>query len=576
MTTFSLDGKVTRKGSTLAWRHEPLVADDPLHAWQSLLAARKLHEKDPFFSPALADLPDPFLMQDMEAAASRLAHAVQAGEQVHIFGDFDCDGVSGTTILVEALSAAGLKVSYSIPHRAEDGHGIGVEAVEQAVASGVTLGVSVDTGINCFEAADKASELGMDLIITDHHLPDETLPKALAVLNPARVDCGFADRVLCGAGVAFFLLMGTWKKLAEQDQRPVYDLRVLLDRVAMATVADVMVLAGVNRVLVYYGLKQLIEAPSLGMSALMNVARVNRSRITVESIGYYLAPRINAAGRMRHGEDALQLLTADDAAKAMHLAQVLDQCNKERRQLESETYKDAVGKIKEVNAHIRHSSQSDSEILVVHDCNWHAGVVGLVAGRLARKHGRPAAVGFVDGDQNIRVSVRGAPGYHVGDLLQHCSAHLQGFGGHKGAGGGTIKAADWNGFSLAFTSGVAAQKGSGEAYHHVKVDGVLTLRALHIGLATRLKRFEPTGQGNPASLWLLHQVQIVEQKKLKGGVIRLQISDGDSYVNAVMFGATALEEFLQPNTFVSLIGQLQTDDFKGGDAIQFVVEDILE
>lgn len=230
-----LEGKVTRKGNMLAWRHDALVADEPLLVWQGLLKARNLHETDPFFSPALSDLPDPFLMTDMDIAAKRLADAVEKKEKIHVFGDFDCDGVTGTTVLVEALKACGAVLSFSIPHRADDGHGIDSEEVRKACAEGVTLGLSVDTGITCLGASEVAKSLGLDLVITDHHLPDEVLPHALAILNPARKDCGFADGVLCGAGVAFFLLMATWKCLAERGKRPAYDLKQLLDRVAMAT-----------------------------------------------------------------------------------------------------------------------------------------------------------------------------------------------------------------------------------------------------------------------------------------------------------------------------------------------------
>ncbi|MCF6208074.1 MAG: DHH family phosphoesterase, partial [Ghiorsea sp.] len=437
--SFDCQGKSTRKGRTLQWRHQPLMAENPLSAWQGLLKARSLNEQDAFFAPALSDLPDPFLMQDMSKAEVRLVSAIENREKVHVFGDFDCDGVSGTTVLVEALRSAGADVSYSIPHRADDGHGIGVEPVQQAYEAGATLGLSVDTGTTCLDACDKATELGFDLIITDHHLPDKILPNAYALLNPAREDCGFAERVLCGTGVAFFLLMATWKLLADKNQRPAYDLKQLLDRVAMATVADVMPLLGVNRILVHFGLQQLRTSPSVGMSALLDIAKVNRKRISTESIGFYLAPRVNAAGRMRHGEEAMRLLCCQDADEAAALAVSLDVCNQERRKIEVETYKQALAKLEATHPNSTGENQEKYMPLTVYDERWHAGVVGLVAGRLARQHGRPAAVGFVDNNQDIRVSLRGVKGFHIGQLLQACEEHLHGFGGHAGAGGGTVK-----------------------------------------------------------------------------------------------------------------------------------------
>ncbi len=564
--TDNWQGKTTYKGKVIQWQNEPMTADDPLQAWQGLLKARGLSETDAFFTPALSDLPDPFLMQDMDKAAKRLLHAIQNNEKVHVFGDFDCDGVSGTCILVEALQALGLTITYSIPHRADDGHGISKEVVRNAFEQGVSLGLSVDTGTTCFAACAEAKQLGFDLMITDHHLPNDTLPDAFALLNPARSDCGFADGVLCGTGVAFFLLMAVWKLLADAGQKPAYNLRQLLDRVAMATVADVMKLQGVNRILVCHGLKQLKTAPSVGMSALLDIAKVNRQKISVETIGFYLAPRINAAGRMQHGEDAMKLLICQGATQAQDLAKVLDGFNQERRKVETSTYKEAVEKLKLSTA---------PDVLAVYDNAWHAGVVGLAAGRLARQHGKPAAVGFVDGEGNIRVSLRGVKGFHIGDLLHGCASWLTGFGGHAGAGGGTIKEGAWSAFVTAFAQAVERQQSQASSHQHIWVDGVLSLAALHIGLATRLTRFEPTGQGNPGCLWILDDVSIVDVKKLKGGVIRLQLTDGESFVSAVAFRAAQLFENIEEGVCVSLIGTLQKDDYKGGGHIQFVVEDIL-
>ncbi len=550
----------------VVWRHQPLIANDPVQAWQGLLKARNLKEKDKFFTPALSDLPDPFLMQDMDLAASRLVRAIQKKEKIHVFGDFDCDGVSGTCVLVEALRAIGADVGYSIPHRVNDGHGIGMDALQSAMDTGAVVGLSVDTGTTCFEACDYAMLHGFDFIITDHHLPDKTLPRAFAILNPARDDCGFADRQLCGTGVAFFLLVAVWKQLGKQGQRPDYDLKQLLDRVAVATIADVMPLQGVNRVLVHFGLRQLKTAPSIGMSALMDTAKVNKNRISAETVAFYLAPRINAAGRMQHGEDAMRLLCCQDEQQAKRLALVLDGLNQERRKIESDTFKQATAKLKLAYGHT----------LAVYDQTWHAGVVGLVAGRLARQYGRPAAVGFVDTMQHIRVSLRGVCGFHVGNLLYMCSEYLDRFGGHAGAGGGTVKKEAWPGFVAAFDMAVQKQQAElKDQPQTLPIDGALSLQALHHGLASRLARFEPLGQGNPACVWLIHQVTIADFKKLKGGVCRLMLTDGQRFVPAVLFRHLGAESLLQQGLTVSLLGQLQKDTFRGAESIQFVIEDML-
>jgi len=552
----------TLRGRNLVWRRQTLEADDPLAAWQSLLAAMGMGETDAYFTPRLSDLPDPFSMQDMDKAAARLAAAVMDGEPIHVFGDFDADGVNGTAILLEALRAAGAVVSFSIPHRAEDGHGIGVEPVREAAGRGIRVGISVDTGTTCHAACAEAIKLGMDLMVSDHHLPEDSLPPAYALLNPARADCGFADRKLCGTGVAFFLLMAVWKVLAEKGARPAFDLRSLLDRVAVATVADVMDLVGVNRVLVYHGLQRLNSAPSVGMAALMQVARVKRA-VSAETIGFYLAPRINAAGRMQHGEAAMRMLSTQNADEAGALAAELDEANKQRRAVEAEVFKQAELLL------------GGSDVLAVYHEDWHAGVVGLAAGRLARKHGRPAAVGFISPDGQVRVSLRGMPGFHIGNLLNACSEYLDGFGGHAGAGGGGIREGAWDGFVTAF--GAAIEKQGEHAGNHLAlpVDGVLGLGAMHAGLAERLARFEPVGRGNPPCSWLLRDVHIAERRDMKGGVARLKVSDGTHWLDCIIFGANAFAAPLQAGCVVSLIGQLQLDDYRGGDAIQFVVEDAI-
>jgi len=550
----------TVRGMRLVWRHAPLRTDDPVVAWQEILQQRGLQECDAFFSPRLSELPDPDGMQDMDRAASRLVKALHDHEKVHVFGDFDADGVNGTAILMEALSAAGGRISCSIPHRADDGHGIGVQAVEEAHRAGITLGLSVDTGTTCFAACRRATELGLDLIITDHHLPESTLPEAYAVLNPARRDCGFAERKLCGTGVAFFLLMAVWKRLSAAGARPAFDLRRLLDRVAVATVADVMELVGVNRILVHHGLNRLNNAPSAGMKALLEVARISK-RVDAETIGFYLAPRINAAGRMQHGEAAMRLLATEDVAEAARLATELDAANKQRRQVEADVFRQAEARLQ------------DARVLAVFDAGWHAGVVGLVAGRLARKYGRPAAVGFITPDDRIRVSLRGCPGFHVGEILNACAPYLEGFGGHAGAGGGTVPQQRWEAFCEAFATAVAQQAADVHDHRCLAVDGELGMAALHGGFAERLARFAPWGHGNPTFSWLLRDICIAGRRELRGGVVRLQLSDGSRTCHAVLFQGNGLNKYLQQGLKACVVGRLQLDHWQGQGAVQFIIED---
>jgi single-stranded-DNA-specific exonuclease len=247
------------------------------------------------------------------------------------------------------------------------------------------------------------------------------------------------------------------------------------------------------------------------------------------------------------------------------LAEGLDALNVQRRKIEADTFKQACKKL---------DVQDEHTPLVIYDEAWHAGVVGLVAGRLARQHGRPAAVGFIEGSGAIRVSLRGVKGFHIGNLLQACSNMLTGFGGHAGAGGGTVKEGMWQDFVVKFHDAVVQQQQT-PIETSVLIDGVLSLSAMHMGLASRLQKFEPIGQGNPAPLWLLHDVTLVNKKSLKGGVCRLQLSDGALFLSAVLFKSGVLLDDVHDGQCLSLLGQLKPDDYRGGNAVQFVAEVVL-
>ncbi len=557
-----LSGRLTLRGRSLQWRHKPFHANDPLGTWDGFLKARSIPEEQTFFFPRLANLPNPEDMQDMAKAADRLSRAVTDGERIHIFGDFDCDGVCGAAILVDLLTQAGACVSASIPHRVHDGHGIDPANVEKVHAEGVSLAISVDTGISEDVAAKRALSLGLDLVISDHHLPGDHLPEAFAILNPARADCGFAGRLLCGTGVAFFLLMAVWRRLRESG-RTMPDLKQALDRVAIATIADVMSLTGVNRVLVCHGLKQLNSRPSKGVASLLRKGR-NNAQITAQNIGFQIAPRLNAAGRMDHGKQAMQLLCCQDPDAVGNLAAELDELNRQRQSVERKTLASVEERLKE----------TDSNNMAAFDPDWHAGVVGLVAGRLSRKHGRPAAVGFVEPDGCIRVSLRGGRGFHVSKLLDSCSAHLIGYGGHAGAGGASMAVESWDDFVKAFSLAVQGQETSVSGAEPLYVDGILGTGAVHAGLIERLQWLQPFGQGNPEGLWCFESMKIAQRRDMRGGNIRLLLESGTSRLNVVIFRAADIESHLIPGSTHSFLGYLRFDEYRGGSQIQFIIEDV--
>ncbi|MDX8409386.1 MAG: single-stranded-DNA-specific exonuclease RecJ [Mariprofundales bacterium] len=563
---------VTVRGNPLAWRNlQPLLPTlreqthrHPAAAWQQILSHRGLEKTPHWFSPQLAHLPDPSDLRDADKAAQRLCRAIDDGERVHIFGDFDADGVNATAILIEGLEAAGLKVSWSVPHRSEQGHGIDPKQVEQQTACGCTLGISCDTGITCMKAAATAKAQGMDLIITDHHLPKEQLPDAFAILNPAREDCGFAERKLCGCGVAFYLLLALWKQLRLLNRAPDYDLKTLLDRVAVATIADVMKLTGINRILVHHGLARLRQAPSIGMQALLNLAGLEDGDkpVIVKTVSFQIAPRINAASRMGHGEVAVRLLTSRTPEQATAIAAELDGFNQQRRIVEAATYKQAAAQLK------------DGRVLAAFDADWHPGVVGLAAGKLARRFHQPAAVGYVDKHEIIHLSLRGVTGFHIAQLLDSCAPLLLRHGGHAGAGGCALARADWGKFLHSFADAISNQVAQGKVTPPMmEIDAALTMDATHTGLADRAARFEPTGHGNPPCRLLLLESEIASVREVRSGALSIKLRHQGMFIAAIAFRPGPLTEVLTVGASIPLVGALQRDQWRGGDALQFVIED---
>jgi len=568
------DPPITVRGNPLVWRNQqpllPTLRDHthrhPGKAWQQILRNRGLEQETDWFTPQLAHLPDPSGLYDADRAAQRLCQTLDGDGRLHIFGDFDADGVNATAILIEGLEAAGFKVSWSIPHRSEQGHGIDPQQVEQQAAAGCKLGISCDTGITCMEAAATAKALGMDLIITDHHLPGDQLPDAFAILNPARQECGFAERKLCGCGVAFYLLLALWKQLRLQHRAPDYDLKSLLDRVAVATIADVMELTGINRILVHHGLQRLRYAPSVGMQALLKLAGVedDDKPIVVKTVAFQIAPRINAASRMGHGEVAARLLTSRSLEQATAMAAELDDFNQQRRTVETETYKQAAAQLK------------DGRVLAAFDADWHPGVVGLAAGKLARRFHQPAAIGYIDKNAIIHLSLRGVAGFHIAQLLDACAPLLIRHGGHAGAGGCALAHTDWGKFLHSFADAISNQVAQGKVKPpQMEIDAALTMEAVHAGLADRIARFEPTGHGNPPCRLLLLESTIVSVHEVRGGALAIRLNHQEMHIAAIAFRPGPLAEILTVGACMPLIGTLQRDQWRGGDALQFVIEDAL-
>ena len=466
-----------------------------------------------YLASRLAVMPDPLLLADMDRAVDRLCRAVRGGERIAVHGDYDVDGITGSALLVENLRAFGASADYYIPLRLVDGYGLSGEALQRAAASGATVAVSVDCGVSAHVEAQLAKELGLDLIITDHHQPPEKLPEALAVINPHRPDCAFPDKGLAGVGVAFMLLVALRARLRQEgwfQQRSEPDLRRSLDLVALGTIADIAPLSGLNRTLVKAGLAVLNQGRRPGVAALKRVADVKE--VNCGSVGFRLAPRLNAAGRLQDAAQGVALLLEQSPDKALESARQLDDCNRERQAIEQQTLDQALERLAEDHHDGRRS-------IVLADPEWHSGVIGIVASRLVERFHRPTVLIAVDNGQG-KGSARSIRGFHLYRALHDCQLHLNAYGGHEFAAGLSIEAGGIEAFADAFEE-VAARDLSEEQLQPCHLfDQEVLLEELTLPIVEELEQLAPFGAANPQPLLVARNlraqgVQVLGEKHLR-------------------------------------------------------------
>ncbi len=465
-----------------------------------------------FLNAGLGKMADPRLMAGMTIAVERLSKAIAAGEKIAVHGDYDVDGISATALLMLALRDFGARVGYSIPLRQRDGYGLCGAAIAQAAADGVKVIVSVDCGINACDEAELAAANGIDLIITDHHQPGAKLPPALCCLNPHRADDRYPDKYLCGVGVAFMLVVALRSHLRQHgllgDKTP--DIRYLLDLVCLGTIADIVPLLGVNRLLVKAGLRLLNGTCRPGLAALKQVAKV--TEVSAGQVGYRLAPRLNAAGRLEDAAQAVELLLCNDNATATQLARRLDACNSERRTIEAQIQKEATQRVAD-------ELDDDAYTIVLADERWHAGVIGIVASRLVEIYHRPVVL-IALGDDGGKGSARSVRGFDLYRAFEHCAGHLRGYGGHKYAAGLTIATADVAAFAAAFEQYARKHISAKQRQGLLEYDAEVLLQDVSDELLTEMKQLEPFGAGNPSVVLLCRgvhaqDVRVVGKKHLK-------------------------------------------------------------
>ena len=505
-----------------------------------------------------APLLDPFLMTDMDKAAGRVGLAMSRGEKIAVFGDYDVDGITATCLLTDFLRRHGADVVSYIPGRLEEGYGLNPIAIHQLHAEGVKLIVTVDCGITAVSEAELCKQLGIDLVITDHHECKQTLPAAAAVVDPHRCDGGYPHKNLSGVGVAFKLasaLCGSQETVLEE----------YADMVCLGTVADVMPLQGENRVFVARGLESLAHTKRPGIAALMAECGCAPETVSASSIGFMLAPRINAAGRMGQIDLAVELFLTDDPDKAAEAARGLCELNRQRQAVESEIYRQAGSML---------PMGKPPEAIVLADESWHQGVVGIVASRIAEEYACPTFLICLDGEHG-KASSRSHGGFNLFASLSALSPLLESYGGHELAAGFTISRANIPEFRRQICA-LAAQYYTDDVPRTVlDVDCAVSPELLTLHNVDALQMLEPCGNGCPKPVLMMKNLTIDRISMVGGGRhMRLRLCSGHTYLNAIYFSANPQTVSIQPGDLVDLAFTPQVNEFRGTRTVQMNVIDI--
>lgn len=510
-----------------------------------------------FLEGGVRTLEDPLLLTDMDAAVRRIERARQNGEKVAVYGDYDVDGITSACLLTEYLRGIGIETEIYIPDRMEEGYGLNTGAIERLRDMGVSLIITVDCGVTAVGETDYAASLGMDMLITDHHECQAELPRAVAVVDPKRPDGRYPSRDLAGVGVAFKLVCALSGDSAAMLER-------FADLVAVGTVADVMPLTGENRYIVKTGLEKLRAAPRAGLAALMAEAGVTESRLNAMSIGFTLAPRINAAGRLGRVAHAAKLMMEHDPEKARRLAAELCDMNRERQQLEASIWEEAVAML---------DGQTPTGPIVLAGQGWHQGVIGIAASRLAETYSVPAVIISLDGDHG-KGSCRSYGGFNLFDALGACGDLLEGFGGHALAAGLNIRGENVDAFRAKLAECYANYVCPTE--EGLPLDLVIgDRRMLTMKCVESLEALEPCGNENPRPLFALLDAQLLEAAPIGGGKhVRLKIEKFGQSFDCVWFSHSINELGLSPMERVDVAFYPQVSEFRGRRNVQLVLQDL--
>ncbi len=524
-----------------------------------------------FLNPTIDDLHEPFLLKDCEKAMKRVFRAIENGEKILVWGDYDVDGTTGTVVLRKALEIVGATTGFHVPHRFTEGYGLNIPKLIEAKDNGYTLVISVDTGSRAFEPATWAKENGIDLIITDHHLSDENLgnPDAYAVVNPNQIGCDYPDKNLAGVGVGFKLAHALLRKKGKEHL-----VEAFLKVVAIGTIADIMNLTGENRAIVSLGLRDLPKAKNFGLRALMEVADCT-AEMTSLDIGFRIAPRINAAGRMDVARQVVELLEAETFEQAREFAKILNDRNVERQQMQKKISELALTEYIENGG-----SKHQKHVAVVAGEGWHRGVIGLASSRISDKIYRPSLVISIE-DGVGHGSARSIANYHLLNGLDSCAELLEKFGGHAAACGFTIKQENIDALRIKINEHAAQHLSDEDLIPEVRVDAEVSSQTLNLDLVNSLKKLEPFGQGNlkpkflTKDLFLVGEPFVMKEKHLK---LKLQDAKGKQFEavwwDGVDKSSANIGQTLERNSRIELVYSPEANSWNGNTRLQLVVEDL--
>ncbi len=517
-----------------------------------------------FFRPTLADLHNPYLMKDMNKAVGRIELAIENGENILVFGDYDVDGTTSVSLVSSYLKSYYPNVATYIPDRYEEGYGISFKGIDYADDNGFSLIIALDCGIKSIDHISYAKEKNIDFIICDHHRPGEILPDAVAVLDPKREDCSYPYDELCGCGIGFKLIQA----LGENRNQTIEDLTSYLDLVATAIAADIVPMTGENRILAYFGLQVINSDPRPGIKALVH--QIKKQTLDITDVVFIIAPRINAAGRIKHGNHAVELLTEFDFEQAQQFASEIEAYNSERKDLDKQITKEALSQILENNEEKRFTT-------VVFQEDWHKGVIGIVASRLIETYYRPTLVFTKSGDK-YAASARSVKGFDVYNALEACSEHLEQFGGHMYAAGMTLLEENYLTFKNAFEKVVEETIHPDLLTPELSIDAEINLSDVTPKLTRILKQFEPFGPQNMTPVFLTKNVKDTGYAQKLGAdgehlklFVRQNNSDG---MAAIGFGLGNKMELTANKKPFEVVYCIDENEWNGKTSIQLRLKDI--